>query len=113
MKSIEIKNAIIENTFLGIEYHDIFTFYLDLDYGEETQRAGGYVLGNKYDFNRAGIEMIREILEIVNVNSWEKLKGRPIRVKASDERVYAIGNLLKDKWLNFNDFFNFFKEFKF
>jgi hypothetical protein len=107
MKSIEIRNAMIENTFLGIEYHDIFTFYLDLDYGEETQRAGGYALGNKNDFNRAGIEMIRKILRIVNVNSWEELKGKNIRVKANDEKVYAIGNLLIDDFLVFD---NFFKE---
>lgn len=117
---MEIKNAIITSTMLGIEDHGIMSFYLYLDYGNSAQGAGGYSLDTpikKGDtFLRRvgtaeGLSLIMEILQIVDVEKWEDLKGRHIRVKADHDKVYAIGHFLKDKWLNFEQFFSEIKIF--
>jgi hypothetical protein len=41
---IETKNAQIVDTMLGTEDHGIFSFSLNLDYGNSGQNAGGYAL---------------------------------------------------------------------
>jgi len=111
---IEIKNAIITSTMLGIEDHGVFSFSLGLDYGGGGQGAGGYCLDepikHKGKFQKRqgtaiGTELIAEILRVVGVMKWEDLKGKHIRVKASHFKVYAIGHILKDDWLDFETFF--------
>lgn len=108
---IETKNALINDTLLGYEDHGIFTFILHLDYGGSGQGAGMYTL-DSYDKvlkRRVGkgysLDLIMQILNIVGVRSWEELKGKHIRVRADFGKVYAIGNLLKEEWLVFEDFF--------
>ena len=113
---IEVKNAIIDYTMLGFERGCLFSFSLGLDYGVSGQVAGGYCLDtpvkdkdNKFLFRTGsalGTNLIMKILNIVGVEKWEDLKGSYIRVKASPTKVHEIGNLLKDEWLNFEDFFN-------
>lgn len=116
MDKIETKNAKIASTTLGYEDHGVFTFYLGLDYGGSGQSAGGYAL-DEYDRikeTRKGyphaIDLLSGILNIVGVDSWEEIKGQHIRVRASYGKVYAIGNFLKDEWLDFQEFFADHKE---
>jgi hypothetical protein len=116
LEEVEIKNALIESTRLGLEDRGIMTFNLGLDYGGEGQGAGGYVLDTPIKdkkgkfIKRVGgahsMSLIMEILDVVGVANWEDLKGTHIRVKASHTEVHAIGNLLEDNWLNFEEFFN-------
>ena len=101
--NIETRNAIIENTRLGFEYHDIFTFSLFISYGDVSQTAGGYVLSNNRDNKDISSKLITKILKVVGVNSWEELKGKYIRIKADYQKIYEIGNIIEDKWLNFNE----------
>lgn len=112
---METKNAVIESTMLGVEDHGIMSFYLYLDYGGSGQGAGGYcldtavknMLGN-FDHREGtakGMNLIMKILDVVGVEKWEDLKGKHIRVKADDGKVYEIGNFLKEKWFNFGTFF--------
>ncbi len=113
---MEIKNAKITSTMLGIEDHGIMTFFLNLDYGGSSQGAGGYSLDeySKEQDRRiggsSGCELIRSILEIVGVETWEDLPGKHIRARADRGKVYTIGNVLKDEWLDFGDFFGAHKE---
>jgi len=117
---METKNAKITSTMLGIEDHGILSFYLYLDYGGSGQGAGGYSLdtpiktGNTF-LRRVGtaegLSLIMEILEIVGVGKWEDLPGKYIRVQADQAKVHAIGNVIKDKWLNFETFFKEIKGF--
>lgn len=97
---MEIKNAKIESTMLGIEDHGIMTFMLHLDYGGISQGAGGYGIEHT-----KGIALIRKVLEIVGVREWEDLKGKHVRVKAHHTGVDEIGHFLENNWLNFKDFF--------
>ena len=105
---IETKNAVIESTSLGRE-HGCMTFMLILDYGGCGQGAGGYVLDgwNAKEQKRTGwvhgITLLSEIMDVVGVERWEDLKGKHIRVKAEHNKVHAIGNFLKDDWLNFEE----------
>lgn len=98
---------------LGIEDHGIMTFLLNLDYGGSGQAAGGYSLMSSKPHNdrtACGIAILRRILEVVGVDKWEKLEGKHIRAKASHDKVYAIGNITEDKWLDFGQFAMSFKK---
>lgn len=113
MADSEIRNARIETTTLGFEDHGIFTFWLMLDYGGAGQGYGGYGLdeprrddSGKYLGRRGtafGCDAIVRLLEVLDVDSWEKLPGKPCRVKGGgcgSGGIEAIGHYLKDQWLD-------------
>jgi hypothetical protein len=93
MKQIELGK--IEDTFLGYEDHDIFTFWLYLDFGGSVQGFGGYGLDTpKHDENKkfigrfgtaTGMGVIISILKAVGVNKWEDLPGKVIWIKRENE----------------------------
>lgn len=107
---LETRNARITSTTLGNHDRGFFTFSLGLDYGDTRQTCGGLVLDSWDKANskrtgwKFGIDLIARILEVVGVDNWEDLKGKHIRVKCTWSSVDAIGNLLKDDWLNFSEF---------
>ena len=106
MNNIPIKNAVIKGTMLGIEDHGIMTCFLNLDYGGSGQSFGGYSLDgfNESEDKRVGtawgMEFIRRVLEVLDVDSWEKIKGTHCRVKADHGKVYRIGHIIKDQWFD-------------
>ena len=100
---METRNALIKSTFLGVEDHGIFTLWLRLEWDGSGQGAGGRALDESKDGNRVGTiyghQMIIDILQTVGVSKWEDLPGKHIRIKSDHSRVYEIGNLLKDDWM--------------
>lgn len=105
----ETRNAIIESTFFGTEDHGIFTAWLTLSYGGSGQGFGGYRLDGPIQQNGRlkgrvgtayGMQFVMEILRVLGVESWEKLKGTHCRVEADQGKVYRIGNILKDEWFD-------------
>jgi hypothetical protein len=90
----EIKNAVIEGTMLGKEDHGIMTCFLQLDYGGASQSFGGWSL------KTYGIQFIIRILEVLEVEEWEQLKGKVCRVEASLDKVHRIGHVIKDQWFD-------------
>ena len=109
--NMEIENARIKSTQLGIEDHGIFTFFLHLEYDGAGQGFGGYALDewSKKAETRVGsglgIEMIRKILEVVGVDNWEDLPGKYIRVEHDNMGVYQIGHITKNKWFSPKELF--------
>ena len=98
---IRVRTAVITDTFLGIE-SNILTFLLQLRYNDESGQGAG-----RYRLDGHSTAFIRAILEIVGVKSWEELKGKRVRVKASFSKVTAIGSISqKKKWLDFADIAN-------
>jgi len=103
-------NARIRSTMLGVEDHGVFTFMLDLDFGGSGQGAGGYVLDEyKKELKRRvgcaeGMELIARVLWVVGVEKWEALPGKYVRVRHDWSKVHAIGNVIEDKWLDFEEF---------
>lgn len=103
---IEIKNAVIKGTMLGIEDHGIMTCMLYLDFGGSGQGFGGYALDswdrtlNRRVGTAYGTKFIMRVMEVVGVEKWEKLSGVYVRAKADHSKVYEIGNIIKNDWFN-------------
>lgn len=98
-----IKNAEITETFLGFEDHGILTIDIGIGYGEgTTQMFGGYALGGNKGEGKYLQHWVVGLLKTVGVDTWEKLKGKHIRVEKEDEygKVLRIGNFLKDEWFD-------------
>lgn len=57
---------------------------------------------------RDGYGAIIELMKTVGVESWEELKGKCIRAKFDSPfgKVVAIGNLFKDQWFSFEEYFD-------
>lgn len=91
----EIKNAKITSTSIGSEDRGTFIIYIYLDYGGGGQGFGGYVCTGS-----VGTEFIRRTLAALEVQSWEKLPGTTVRVRASHCNVHAIGHFMKDQWFD-------------
>lgn len=111
MRGQVIKNATITSTMLGWEDHGIFTFVLHLDYGGSGQGAG-YRSLDTFDKARDkrvgtafGLSLMMRLLKVVGVRKWEDLKGKHIRVKSGHANVSAVGNFLREDWLDFEEFF--------
>lgn len=100
---IEEKNAIIQST--QIETERGLCAWLHLDYGGICQGFGGWLLYTPPDWanhktngpNYAG-HFIKRCIDIGGVESWEKLPGKTIRVRADHGKVHAIGHIVKDDW---------------
>lgn len=92
--SEEIKNAVVEGTFLGVEDHGILTYFLHLEGEAWSQGFGGHVC-DEHNFLAASI---REILKTLKVDSWEKLKGTHVRVQGNDNKIHCIGHIIEDRW---------------
>lgn len=111
-----IVNATIESTMLGREEHGIFTFFLYVNLGKDIGhcRIGEYAL-DMYDVkakrrktSSKSMELIMKIMDVVGAETWEDLPGKYIRVNIESGwgmRIYEIGNIIEEKWINFEDFF--------
>jgi hypothetical protein len=110
---LEIKNAKIVSTSLGVEDHGIFTAYLHLDGGGWGGGFGGYSLdgpvkdtAGKFEGrvgSAFGAEFIRRVLETLEVETWEKLPGTIVRVTSEGlggRAATTIGHAYKDRWFD-------------
>lgn len=102
---MNIRNAIISETRLGINDHNILDAHLILDYGEETQGFGGYALYLPESYRHHSVwgtagHFIFRCLQIAGVEKWAELRGKAIRVKQDCSKVHAIGHILNDDWFN-------------
>lgn len=99
---VEIKNAIISDAKIFVEDHGLLSAFVYLDYGCVGQGFGGYSLYNPNHISAKNYcgHFIWRTMEVVGVSSWNELKGKTVRVKASHERVHAIGHIIKDDWFD-------------
>jgi hypothetical protein len=102
----EITNAVISKTMLGREDHGIMTCYLTLDYSGSVQGFGGYSLDefsptlDRRVGTKWGMEFIARVLNVVEVENWEDLRGKYVRVKKGGATIDAIGHITKDQWFD-------------
>lgn len=102
---IETKNAVIESARLTFADRGILECWLMLDYGGSGQGFGGYALylPKSYDhhtlLSHAG-HFIYRVMQVAGVEDWDNLVGRTIRVRASHNRVHAIGHIVKNDWFD-------------
>ncbi len=89
-------NAVIATANIYIQDHGLLTATLDLDYGDGGwQSFGGYNLSGNF----AG-PFIRGVLDAIGVTDWNQIPGQPVRARTIDNRIYAIGHIIKDLWFD-------------
>lgn len=101
MSERKIENGMVEGTRLGLDRGVFLCGWLTLTFNGSGQGFGGYVLGKQNSEEPAGayaeVWLLR-ILEVLEVEKWEDLKGTPCRVDHDWGKVYGIGHYQKDKW---------------
>lgn len=113
-KGYKIENVKIKNVSLSMEEHGCFTSMLYLDGKGFSVAYGGYCLGKGYlgaksfKGSAAGVESIMRIMDVIGVSRFEDLPNCYARVatKGWGESVKIIGNVIKDKWFDYETFFN-------
>ena len=107
----EILNAKITNTKLG-EDHGCLTANLFLEGDGWGCTFGGYCLDHWFSdvgkYNSSdGYGAIIELMKTLEVESWEELNGKYVRVEIEGwgGNIIKIGHLLKNKWFSWKDYF--------
>lgn len=102
-QTYELKNAVIELATIDIGERGFLDCWLTLNYGGSGQGFGGFVLYLPKSFDHHKLEscaghFLYRVMEVAGVENWDQLKGKTIRVKATDGGVVAIGHIIKDDW---------------
>lgn len=113
---MQIINAKIQSTMLGIEDHGCMIASIGLDYGGTAQGFGQSVLDaplkdseGKFLGRRGtayGCEWIRRCMEAVGVEKWEDLPGKYVRIEREDGYqglAVGIGHIVENKWFRPKD----------
>ena len=73
---------------------------------------GGYCLDHWFaetgeHHSSDGYGVIIELMKTLEVESWEELKNKYVRVEIEGwgGKILRIGHLMKDKWFSFKDYF--------
>lgn len=92
-----VANAKIEWTMLGRENHGIPTAQVGTSEGSTAQGFGGYDMRHE-----SAREFCFHVIDVVGVESWEKLPGSMCRVERESKmgRITAVGHIMEDKWLD-------------
>ncbi len=116
MNKTEILNAKISSTKLG-EEHGCLTAMLYLDGEGWGCGFGGYCLDHwcakpGEHSSSDGYGAIIELMKTLEVESWEELNGKYVRVEIEGwgGKILRIGHLMKDKWFSFKEYFDAVKE---
>ena len=98
-------NAKITETKLGC-LHDrgIMTFWIMLEFGSGGQGFGGYTLDSYCKTAQKRLqtaltgEVVHGILEALELDSWEDLKGKYVRIAGFGQKILGIGHIVKDQF---------------
>lgn len=112
MNKTEILNAKITSTKLG-EEHGCLTADLLVEGESWGCTFGGYCLDHWFaetgeHHSSDGYGAIIELMKTLEVESWEELKNKYVRVEIEGlgGKILRIGHLMKDKWFSFKDYFD-------
>lgn len=105
----EIRNAMITDTKLG-EEHGCLTAQVFVEGDGWGCAFGGYSLDHwdrkPGSYSSAdGYGAIVELMKTLDVDRWEDLKGKCVRVHFEGNQIVEIGHLLKKQWFSFKEYF--------
>lgn len=95
---VRISNAVIES--VSIEHERGLSAWITVKHDLGHQGFGGWGLGGS--FCSIWIkEIFRVVFDDISSGKWEKLVGRPCRIKHIPyDKIIEIGNFIEDKWFN-------------
>lgn len=116
-----LENALIKNVSLSSTDYCCLTLNMNLEGGGWVCSYGGYCLGkiypnsyekDTYEGSAAGMEAIMRIMDVVGVSHLEDMQGKYVRVatKGWGSTIKIIGNIVSDRWFDYETFFTDEKE---
>lgn len=90
--SEKVYNAKIKFSFLGFDEDNLTIWYkigFDYEYGT--------IITEKVCLNSP--EQIKNILNVLELRSWEELPRKYARIKINGKRIVAIGNVIGNNWV--------------
>lgn len=111
-----LENALIKNVSLSSTDYCCLTLNMDLEGGGWGCSYGDYCLGkiypnsyekDTYEGSAAGMEVIMRIMDVVGVSRLEDMQGKYVRVatKGWGSTIKIIGNIVSDRWFDYETFF--------
>lgn len=114
-KGYELLNAKITNVSLNMKNHGCVTLDICLDGHGWGVVYGGYCLGkgylgaedNFFKGSAQGMEAIIRIMDTIGVDDLDNMVGKYVRVasKGLGSSIKIIGNIIEDKWFDYESFF--------
>lgn len=114
-KGYELLNAKITNVSLNMKNHGCVTLDICLDGHGWGVVYGGYCLGkgylgaedNFFKGSAQGMEAIIRIMDTIGVDDLDDMVGKYVRVasKGLGSSIKIIGNIIEDKWFDYESFF--------
>lgn len=112
----ELLNAEVTNVSLNMKDHGCLTLSITLKGAGWGVVYGGYCLGKGYlgtddkffSGSAKGMEAIIRIMDTVGVEALEDMKGKYVRIanKGWGSSIKIIGNVISDKWFDYESFFS-------
>lgn len=108
----KIINAQITSTSLGCSEWGIFSFEIWLKGADGKNYRFGECCLDTYDQDMKrrigtakGMDFLMQTLITIGVSRWEELPGKYVRIVITEKNIQyvsvsVIGNLMKDKWLD-------------
>ena len=111
----QLLNAKVEDVSLNMRDCGVLTLSITLSGGGWGVVYGGYCLGKGYlgaddkffSGSAKGMESIIRIMDVVGVEALEDMKGKYVRIasKGLGSSVKIIGNIISNKWFDYESFF--------
>lgn len=106
MDKIVKRNAKIKYVSIDTEERYL-QIVVGFDYGGLGQALSRVAyLPESYKYHRKDTRLahfLNILFKVTGVNSFDKLKGSPLRVRATNSKVVEIGHFLEDDWYNIDE----------
>lgn len=93
----DIKNAVIRDVLIGLSDQNVFTSWIVVGLGGQSQGFGGYDLRA----NNTSHAFISGILKVVGVKDIKQLIGKAIRIDHDSTKIYRIGHYMEETWFDY------------